>query len=78
MYQYATGFASAVALSRRILREGQPAVEDYLRFLSGGCSADPVTLLQGAGVDLSTPAPIDDALQYFSRLLDEMESLMTP
>ena len=78
VYQYATGFASAVALSRRILREGQPAVEDYLRFLSGGCSADPVTLLQGAGVDLSTPAPIDDALQYFSRLLDELESLMTP
>ena len=56
-----TGFASAVALSQRILREGQPAVDDYLHFQSGGCSADPVTLLQGAGVDLSTPAPIDDA-----------------
>ena len=76
VYQYATGFASAVALSQRILREGQPAVDDYLRFLSGGCSADPVTLLQGAGVDLSTPAPVADALGYFDSLLDEMESLL--
>ncbi len=76
VYQYATGFASAVALSRRILREGQPAVDDYLRFLSGGCSADPVTLLQGAGVDLSTPAPLVDALKYFDDLLGEMESLL--
>ena len=77
VYQYATGFASAVALSQRILREGQPAVDDYLHFLSGGCSADPVTLLQGAGVDLSTPAPIDDALRYFDTLLGEMEALMS-
>ena len=77
VYQYATGFASAVALSRRILREGKPAVDDYLRFLSGGCSADPVTLLKGAGVDLSTPAPIVDALRYFDSLIGEMESLMS-
>ena len=77
VYQYATGFASAVALSQRILREGQPAVDDYLHFLSGGCSADPVTLLQGAGVDLSTPASIDDALRYFDTLLGEMEALMS-
>ncbi|WP_367925134.1 oligoendopeptidase F [uncultured Ruthenibacterium sp.] len=77
VYQYATGFAAAVALSQRILREGQPAVKDYLTFLSGGCSADPVTLLRGAGVDLSSPAPIADALQYFDQLLSEMESLMT-
>ena len=77
VYQYATGFASAVALSQRILNEGQPAVEDYLNFLSGGCSADPVTLLKGAGVDLSTPAPVADALKYFDRLLSEMESLLS-
>ena len=76
VYQYATGFASAVALSQRILKEGKPAVDDYLRFLSGGCSSDPVTLLQGAGVDLSTPAPISDALRYFDHLLGEMESLL--
>lgn len=77
VYQYATGFACAVALSQRILREGEPAVKDYLHFLSGGCSADPVTLLQGAGVDLSTPAPVHDALGFFEKLLDEMEALMT-
>ena len=76
VYQYATGFASAVALSQRILKEGKPDVDDYLRFLSGGCSSDPVTLLQGAGVDLSTPAPISDALRYFDHLLGEMESLL--
>ena len=51
-------------------------MDDYLRFLSGGCSSDPVTLLQGAGVDLSTPAPISDALRYFDHLLGEMESLL--
>ncbi len=76
VYQYATGFASAVALSQRILSEGQPAVDDYLHFLSGGCSADPVSLLRGAGVDLSTPAPIAEALEYFDRLIAEMEGLM--
>ena len=76
VYQYATGFACAVALSQRILREGEPAVRDYLHFLSGGCSADPVTLLQGAGVDLSTPAPIDAALDFCDKLLDEMQALL--
>lgn len=43
VYQYATGYAAAIALSRRILREGEAAVKDYLGFLSGGCSADPIT-----------------------------------
>ena len=51
-------------------------MQDYLHFLSGGCSTDPVSLLQGAGVDLSTPAPIDAALDYFGQLLDEMEALL--
>lgn len=76
VYQYATGFAAAVALSGRILSQGAPAVRDYLNFLGGGCSADPVTLLRGAGVDLSTPAPIDEALTCFDGLLTEMESLL--
>ena len=76
VYQYATGFASAIALSQRILKEGRPAVEDYLRFLSGGCSADPVSLLRGAGVDISSPAPIVDALKLFDTLIGEMEELM--
>ena len=66
-----------MALSQRILKEGQPAVDDYLNFLCGGCSADPVTLLKGAGVDLSTPAPVADALRYFDSLLSEMEELLS-
>ena len=76
VYQYATGYAAAIALSRRILREGAPAVEDYLSFLKGGCSADPITLLKGAGVDMATPQPINEALSLFGTLIDEMEQLM--
>ena len=76
VFQYATGYAAAIALSRRILREGQPAVEDYLRFLSGGCSQDPISLLKLAGVDLSTPQPVEQALELFGELLDEMQALL--
>ena len=75
VYQYATGFACAIALSQRILREGKPAVDDYIRFLSGGCSSDPVSLLRGAGVDISTPAPVNEALKLFDKLIGEMEEL---
>ena len=76
VYQYATGYAAAIALSRRILREGESAVRDYLAFLSGGCSADPVTLLRGAGVDMGSPAPVEDATKLFDELIGEMESLL--
>ena len=76
VFQYATGYSAAIALSRRILREGESAVQDYLGFLSGGCSTDPVSLLKGAGVDMSTPAPVRDALQLFESLIGEMETLM--
>ena len=76
VYQYATGYSAAIALSRRILKGGESAVEDYLGFLSGGCSKDPIDLLKGAGVDMSSPAPIQDALNLFGTLLDEMEKLM--
>lgn len=76
VYQYATGYAAAIALSRRILREGAPAVEDYLGFLKGGCSKTPIELLKGAGVDMSTPAPINDALKVFDGLMDELEALL--
>lgn len=76
VYQYATGYAAAIALSRRILREGEPAVKDYLGFLSGGCSADPITLLRGAGVDMASPAPIEDATKLFDELIGEMEALL--
>ena len=75
VYQYATGFSAAIALSQRILTEGEPAVKDYLAFLSGGSSKDPVALLRGAGVDLSTPEPIKSALHKFDELVKELETL---
>ena len=76
VFQYATGYSAAIALSRRILKEGQPAVQDYLNFLSGGCSKSPIDLLKGAGVDMTSPEPVNQALQLFGELLDEMEELM--
>lgn len=75
VYQYATGFSAAVALANRILNEGQPAVEDYFKFLSGGCSKSPIDLLKMAGVDMNTPEPVNAGLEMFGRLLDEMEEL---
>lgn len=76
VFQYATGYAAAIALSRRILREGESAVKDYLGFLSGGCSKSPIELLKGAGVDMSTTKPVEEALALFGELIDEMDSLM--
>ena len=76
VYQYATGYSAAIALSRRILKEGEPAVKDMLTFLSGGSSKDPVDLLRDAGVDMASPKPVQDALDLFGTLLDEMEALM--
>ena len=76
VFQYSTGFSAAMALSERILSEGEPAVKDYLNFLSGGCSKDPISLLQGAGVDMRTAEPVHRALKLFDSLLDEMEALM--
>ena len=75
VFQYATGYAAAIALSEGILREGVPAVERYLGFLSGGCSKSPIELLRGAGVDMTTAEPVSRALETFGRLLDEMEAL---
>ena len=76
VYQYATGFSAAIALSQRILREGAPAVKDYIGFLSGGCSTDPISLLKGAGVDMTSTKPVTEALAMFGQLIDEMEELM--
>ena len=76
VFQYATGYSAAIALSRRILKEGEPAVKDYLNFLSGGCSKSPIDLLKGAGVDMTSPAPVEAALSLFGELLDEMETLI--
>ena len=76
VFQYATGYSAAIALSRRILSEGESAVKDYLGFLSGGCSKTPIELLKGAGVDMTGPEPVEQALALFGTLLDEMEALM--
>ena len=75
VFQYATGYSAAIALSRKILAEGESAVKDYIGFLSGGCSKSPIDLLKGAGVDMTSPEPVDQALQLFGELLDEMEEL---
>ena len=76
VFQYATGFSAAVAIANRILAEGEPAVADYKKFLSSGGSADPISLLKIAGVDMSTPKPVNDALALFGELIDEMERLV--
>ena len=76
VFQYATGYSAAIALSRRILDEGAAAVKDYLGFLSGGCSASPIDLLKGAGVDMTDPAPVEKAMELFDSLLGEMEKLL--
>lgn len=75
VFQYATGFSAAVAIAERILKEGESAVADYKRFLSGGSSTDPISLLKIAGVDMSSPEPINSALKLFGELIDEMETL---
>ncbi len=72
VYQYATGFAAAIALSRRIVELGKQGREDYLGFLRGGSSKPPIELLRGAGVDMLSPKPVKDALAQFSELVDEM------
>ena len=75
VYQYATGFSAAAALAERILTLGEPAVRDYKRFLSGGSSTDPISLLKIAGVDMSSPAPVNAALKLFGELVDELAGL---
>ena len=75
VYQYATGYTAAIALSQGILQGGAENVENYLRFLTRGCSAYSIDLLKDAGVDLTSQAPFDDAMAVFSNLLDQMEEM---
>ena len=78
VYQYATGFSAAIALSQKILAEGESAVKAFKeKFLSAGCSKDPVSILKDAGVDMSTKKPIEDALRLFGSLIDEMDTLVS-
>ncbi len=77
VYQYATGYAAAIALSQRILGEGEPAVRDYIdKFLKGGCSKTPIELLRGAGVDMASTEPITEALKMFGELIGQMRELI--
>ena len=75
VFQYATGYSAAVAIANRILEEGEPAVKDYKKFLSGGCSTDPISLLKIAGVDMGSPEPVNSALKLFGELVDELAEL---
>lgn len=72
VYQYATGFAAAIALSQRIIELGEEGRNDYLGFLKGGSSKPPIELLRGAGVDMLSPKPVEDALALFGDLVEEM------
>ena len=76
VYQYATGYAAAIAISRKILRGDKKTCEGYRKFLSGGSSMNPIDLLRLAGVDMTEKEPVESALQLFGELLDEMEELL--
>ena len=74
VYQYATGFSAAVAISSRIMSGEPGALEGYKKFLSGGCSMKPIDLLKLCGVDMSTTRPVDEALGFFGELLEEFKT----
>ena len=76
VYKYSTGIITAMNIAHRILTEGEKAVKDYFKFLSGGSSTDPVSLLKYAGVDLTTSAPFEFAMTEFDETLREFEKLM--
>ena len=76
VYQYATGFSAAMALSQKLLHGTQADIEAYLSFLKSGCTKSPVELLRMAGVDMASPKPVEDAIELFDSLIDEFESIM--
>ena len=73
VYVYATGLCAAIALSRKILREGESAVRDYRKFLSAGCSVPPIEALKLAGIDMSGPEPVRNALEVFRETVEKMK-----
>ncbi|AZN43664.1 oligoendopeptidase F [Paenibacillus albus] len=75
VYKYATGFSAATSFSKQILEEGAPAVERYLGFLKSGGSDYSINILKKAGVDMSTPEPIEQAMSVFEELIAQMEQL---
>ena len=76
VYKYATGISAAIALSERVLNGGKQELEDYLGFLKSGGSKFPIQTLKGAGVDMSTQAPVEAATRKFENLLDQFEKLI--
>ena len=76
VYKYATGMSAAIALVDRVTGGGQQELDDYLGFLKGGCSKDPLDLLRGAGVDMEKPGRVDSALAQFGRMVKELDSLL--
>ncbi|MDR0898592.1 MAG: oligoendopeptidase F [Oscillospiraceae bacterium] len=76
VYQYATGFSAAVCIARKILREGAPAVAGYRKFLEAGGSMPPIDALRMAGVDMETPEPVREALDWFEELVGKFEGLV--
>lgn len=76
VYQYATGFSAAIALSKRILELGEAGVKDYMKFLTGGCAKYPIELLKDAGVDMESPKPVKDAMAVFEDFVNQLEQLM--
>ncbi len=76
VYKYATGYSAAVAISRKIIEEGEPARDAYMEFLAAGDSDYPIELLKGAGVDMSTPKVVESAMETFRGLIDQLEELV--
>jgi len=76
VFQYATGFSAAVALSQSILENGTEGLDKYLGFLESGSSEYPIEILKKAGADMTTTAPVSDALKLFGELVDKMERLL--
>ena len=76
VYQYATGYSAATAISSKILNEGTEARDNYIEFLKSGSSDYPVELLKIAGVDMASPEPVKMAMETFKNLVDEFEKLM--
>ena len=76
VYKYATGYSAATAISGKILEEGAPARDAYIEFLKTGESDHPIELLKLAGVDMSSPQPIQQAMETFTALVDQFEALV--
>jgi oligoendopeptidase F len=76
VYKYATGLSAAISLAQRVLSGGTRELHDYLGFLKGGCSQDPLDLLRAAGVDMESPQPVDTALQRFENLVQQLDELI--